>query len=95
MTIEFTGSHCERDVILCGVRWYMSSSGEIVPGAQASSGGRWRLDETYVKIKGTWKYLYRAVDKTAATLDFQLTAKRYHKAALRFLRKAIGRNGVP
>ena len=57
--------------------------------------GSWRLDETYVRIKGAWKYLYRAVDKAGATVDFLLTAKRDRKAALRFLRKAIGRHGVP
>jgi transposase-like protein len=53
------------------------------------------LDETYVKIKGSWKYLYRAVDKAGATVDFLLTAKRDRNAALRFLRKAIGHHGVP
>src|SRR5271155_406764 len=60
-----------------------------------SVGSSWRLDETYVKVKGVWKYLYRAVDKAGATVDFLLTAKRDRKAALRFLRKAIGRHGVP
>jgi putative transposase len=58
-------------------------------------GASWRLDETYVKVKGSWKYLYRAVDKAGATVDFLLTAKRDRKAALRFLRKAIGQHGVP
>ena len=58
-------------------------------------GGSWRLDETYVRVKGAWKYLYRAVDKAGATVDFLLTARRDRKAALRFLRKAIGRQGVP
>ena len=58
-------------------------------------GSSWRLDETYVKVKGVWKYLYRAVDKTGATVDFLLTAKRDCKAALRFLRKAIRGNGTP
>jgi transposase-like protein len=58
-------------------------------------GSSWRLDETYVKVKGSWKYLYRAVDKAGATVDFLLTAKRDRKAALRFLRKAIGQHGVP
>ena len=53
------------------------------------------MDETYVRIKGVWKYLYRAVDKAGATLDFLLTARRDRKAALRFLRKAAGRHGVP
>jgi putative transposase len=56
-------------------------------------GNSWRLDETYVRIKGKWKYLYRAVDKTGATVDFLLTAKRDRKAALRFLRRASGRRG--
>lgn len=58
-------------------------------------GSSWRLDETYVKVKGCWKYLYRAVDKSGATIDFLLTAKRDCKAALRFFRKAIGQHGVP
>jgi putative transposase len=53
------------------------------------------MDETYVSVKGAWKYLYRAVDKVGATVDFLLTAKRDRKAAARFLRKAIGRNGTP
>jgi putative transposase len=58
-------------------------------------GGSWRMDETYVRIRGQWKYLYRAVDKAGNTVDFLLTAKRDRKAAVRFLRKAIGRHGVP
>ena len=58
-------------------------------------GSSWRMDETYMRIKGVWKYLYRAVDKAGATVDFLLTAKRDRKAALRFLRQAIGQNGVP
>jgi putative transposase len=57
-------------------------------------GSSWRMDETYVKVKGSWKYLYRAVDKAGATVDFLLTAKRDRKAALRFLRKAAGQNGA-
>jgi putative transposase len=60
-----------------------------------SVGVSWRLDETYVRIKGKWKYLYRAVDKAGDTVDFRLTAKRDQRAALRFLRKAIGRHGAP
>ena len=58
-------------------------------------GPSWRMDETYVRVRGTWKYLYRAVDKAGATVDFLLTAKRDRKAALRFLRKAIKWNGTP
>ncbi len=56
---------------------------------------RWRMDETYIKVKGKWKYFYRAVDKQGNTIDFLLTAKRDRKAALRFLKKAIKNNVKP
>ena len=55
----------------------------------------WRMDETYIKVKGQWYYLYRAVDKTGQTIDFLLTAQRDEPAAKRFLTKAIRRHGVP
>ena len=55
----------------------------------------WRMDETYIKVKGEWRYLYRAVDKQGQTIDFLLTEHRDKEAALRFLKKAIRRNGVP
>ena len=55
----------------------------------------WRLDETYIKVKGQWRYLYRAVDKYGQTIDFLLTEHRDTAAALRFLKKAIRRNGLP
>ena len=58
-------------------------------------GRRWRMDETYIKIKGHWKYLYRAVDTAGQTIDFLLTAKRNAAAALRFFRKAIRHHGEP
>jgi transposase-like protein len=58
-------------------------------------GRSWRIDETYIKIKGQWYYLYRAVDKTGQTIDFLLTEHRDQEAALRFLKKAIRRHGVP
>ncbi|UIN15941.1 IS6 family transposase [Yersinia ruckeri] len=59
-----------------------------------SVGRRWRMDETYIKVKGQWKYLYRAVDTDGQTIDFLLTAKR-DAAALRFFRKAIRRHDEP
>jgi putative transposase len=55
----------------------------------------WRLDETYIRVKGQWTYLYRAVDTDGHTIDFLLTEHRDKAAALRFLTKAIRRNGVP
>src|SRR6059036_1327285 len=51
----------------------------------------WRMDETYIKVKGEWKYLYRAVDKYGKTIDFLLTEQRDEQAAKKFLTKAIRR----
>jgi transposase-like protein len=53
------------------------------------SNGSWRVDETYIKVKGRWAYLYRAVDSTGQTIDFLLSAKRDAAAAKRFFRKAL------
>jgi len=58
-------------------------------------GTSWRMDETYIKVKGVWKYLYRAVDKEGKTVDFLLTAHRDTAAAKRFFEKAMRENGVP
>ena len=44
----------------------------------------WRVDETYIKIKGTWMYLYRAVDSQGSTLEFLLSATRDTQAAKQF-----------
>jgi putative transposase len=55
----------------------------------------WRMDETYIRLKGEWRYLYRAVDKHGQTIDFLLTEQRDQEAALRFLTQAIRRHGVP
>ena len=57
-------------------------------------GSSWRMDETYIQVKGVWKYLYRAVDKEGKTVDFLLTAKRDKAAALRFFEKAMKASGV-
>jgi transposase-like protein len=58
-------------------------------------GRSWRMDETYIKIKGEWRYLYRAVDTQGQTIDFLLTEHRDTEAALRLLAQAIRRHGVP
>jgi transposase-like protein len=49
----------------------------------------WRVDETYIKVRGQWMYLYRAVDSSGQTLDFMLSEKRDAAAATRFLKKAL------
>ncbi|WP_132247856.1 IS6 family transposase [Marinisporobacter balticus] len=50
----------------------------------------WRVDETYIKVKGEWKYLYRAVDSEGNTIDFYFSEKRDKQAAKRFFEKALG-----
>ena len=58
-------------------------------------GKSWRMDETYIKVAGQWKYLYRAVDRAGDTVDFLLTAKRDMAAARRFLECAINLHDLP
>ena len=53
------------------------------------------MDETYVKVKGVWKYLYRAVDKEGKTVDFLLTAHRVMAAAKQLFEKDMRENGAP
>jgi putative transposase len=55
----------------------------------------WRMDETYIKVKGRWTYYYWAVDNTGKTLDFMLSERRDKAAARWFFKRAIGTNGVP
>ena len=58
-------------------------------------GGSWRMDETYVKVRGEWTYLYRAVDKAGKTVEFHLSRKRDVNAAKAFLRKAMRNERSP
>jgi len=53
------------------------------------------MDETYVKVKGQWGYLYRAVDKFGDTVDFMLSEHRDEMAATTFFKQAINGNGFP
>ncbi len=55
----------------------------------------WRVDETYIQVKGQWVYLYRAVDKFGDTVDFMLSEKRDEAAATAFFKQAIDNNGFP
>ena len=79
-------------------RWVIKFTPELektVRRLKRSAGKSWRLDETYIKVKGQWKYLYRAVDKEGMTVDYLLTANRDTRAAKRFLSKAIRSNVQP
>jgi transposase-like protein len=74
-------------------RWVQAYAPEIEkrirPHLHASNGS-WRVDETYVRVKRRWMYLYRAADSRGQTIDFLLLAKRDAEAAKRFFRKAMG-----
>jgi putative transposase len=79
-------------------RWIIKFSPALADAARSHKkpvGRSWRLDETYIKVRGKWKYLYRAVDEDGDTIDFLLTAKRDRAAAHRFLCQAIKNNGEP
>jgi transposase-like protein len=58
-------------------------------------GDSWRVDETYIKVKGQWVYLYRAVDKQSRTVDFLLSKRRDVAAAKRFFSHATKQHGAP
>jgi transposase-like protein len=73
-------------------RWVLKYAPELdkrIRPHLRSTNDSWRVDETYIKVKGQWKYLYRAVDSEGNTLDFLLRAKRDATAAERFLRKTL------
>ncbi len=79
-------------------RWVVKYSPLIAAKAQAKkrpTAISWRMDETYIKVKGKWMYHYRAVDRNGQTLDFMLSERRDKPAARRFFRRAIGNNGIP
>ena len=82
------------------MRWVHQYSPEIEKKVRRylkPTNDSWRMDETYIKVKSEWKYLYRAVDSNGNTIDFMLSAKRNKKAAKRLLKKDLGskHNQVP
>jgi transposase-like protein len=80
------------------LRWVQHYSPEFAKRWQRHArpvGGSWRCDETYIKVKGIWVYLYRAVHKAGKMMDFYLSRKRDVAAAKAFLRKAMRRQRTP
>lgn len=79
-------------------RWVVKFSPLIAMMAhkrKASVSNSWRMDETYVKVRGSWMYLYRAVDKFGKTLDFMLSKHRDTASAALFFAKTLASNGLP
>jgi putative transposase len=79
-------------------RWVVKYSPLIAREAHrrtSAASSSWRMDETYIKVKGKWTYLYRAVDKHGKTLDFMLSEHRDEDVASTFFARIIGNNGWP
>ena len=102
--LMFPASFRDLELMLadCGVevahttlfRWTQTYAPEIEERIRSHlrlSNGSWRVDETCVRVKARWMYLYRAVDSGGRTIDFLLSARRDAEAAKRFFRKALGR----
>ena len=79
-------------------RWVVRYSPLIAAKAKKrkqSVASSWRMDETYIKVKGQWTYLYRAIDKYGSTVDFMLSEHSDEAAATAFFKQAIDHNELP
>jgi transposase-like protein len=79
-------------------RWVVRYSPELLKRFNARKRavtGKWHVDETYIKVRGQWKYLYRAIDSNGDTVEFWFSERRNLSAAKGFLRKALKRHGRP
>ena len=84
------GLHVDHTTIYRWVQYYAPELERRCRPHLKATTDSWRVDETYVKVKGTWMYLYRAVDSAGNTLEFLLSATRDAEAAKRFFLKALG-----
>ena len=89
------GLHADHVTVWRWVQRYAPEMERRLRSRRKPTNDSWRVDETYIRVKGKWVYLYRAVDSTGATIDFLLSAKRDAAAAERFLAKALGGENHP
>jgi transposase, IS6 family len=89
------GLHADHVTVWRWVQGYASELERRLRSKLKPTNDSWRVDETYIRVKGKWVYLYRAVDSSGATIDFLLSAKRDAAAAERFLTKALGGENHP
>ncbi|MGF1438361.1 IS6 family transposase [Bacillus thuringiensis] len=83
------GLSISHTTIMCWVHQYGPELEKRIRRHLKQTNDSWRVDETYIKVKGQWMYLYRAVDSQANTIDFCLSKTRDQKAAKRFFKKAL------
>jgi transposase, IS6 family len=84
------GLHVDHTTVFRWVQRYAPELDKRCRSQLKAANDSYRVDETYIKIKRQWYYLYRAVDSTGATLDFMLSPTREADAAQRFFRKVLG-----
>ena len=89
------GAEIDHSTVQRWVKRFVSLIDQRVRGRKKPVNGSWHMDETYIKLNGSWVYLYRAVDRCGDTIDFLLRAKRDATAAKAFFRKAFKENGRP
>ena len=89
------GLHADHVTVWRWVQRYAPEVNRRLRSRLKPTNDSWRVDETYIRVKGKWVYLYRAVDSSGATIDFLLSAKRDAAAAERFLAKALGGENHP
>ncbi|GAB1810774.1 IS6 family transposase [Priestia megaterium] len=87
--MEERGLSMAHTTIMRWVHQYGPELDERVRRHLKPTNDSWRVDETYIKVKGQWMYLYRAVDSKGNTIDFYLSKTREKKAAKRFFKKAL------
>jgi transposase-like protein len=79
-------------------RWVIRYSPELLEQfnrRKRAVTGKWHVDETYIRVRGQWRYLYRAIDSNGDTVEYWFSERRNLAAAKRFLRKALKRHGRP
>ena len=88
--LEERGLHVDHTTVWRWVQYYGPELEQRLRSHLKPTNKSWRVDETYIRVKGRWCYLYRAIDSAGATIDFLLSAFRDADAAKRLFRKTLG-----
>src|ERR1035437_4142619 len=91
MMIE-RGIQVDHNTIMSWVHQYSPEIEKKIRRHLRLTNDSWRVDETYIKVRGKWKYFYRVIDSNGDTIDFMLSSKRDRKVTKRFFKKALSSN---